>query len=251
MNKVPLNQTYQIKKTFKDYPEVKRTFDDITKFTFDNNFIRTNGSPKGRIYDDAVLFNSDVDFKDKIVCDLGARDGIFGSYLSKYVNKIYVSDYFEEWGKGTTHDLGQFKYWQKLWLNCAYNPDRMIIETQDMTKLNYPDNFFDIVISTSVIEHIYIQKECKGDILAMQEMIRICKPGGIILISTDIGKESKWISGTFYYSEADLFKRLIDQPGVKLRGKYNFNIDDKNNDALTSHKNVYPLTSVVFSLVKL
>lgn len=254
MSKVPLNQVYKESKTFEDYPHIKQTFDELTKLSVDHDFIRRHPdggvSVKGRRYDDAVLFHSDVDFNDKVVCELGARDGIFGAWLTKFVKKIYVSDYFEEWGKGTDHDLGQIDYWTNLWTTVAEDPSRMVVETQDMTKLTYDDNMFDIVVSTSVIEHLYNQGDWDGDIRAIKEMARICKPGGIILLSTDIAKESKWVSGTFYYSVEDLFKRLIEPSGCVLRGEYNFDLDDPDNTAITSHNGYAPVSSVVFSLQK-
>lgn len=252
--KIELNQTYKQKKTFEQYPHIKKTFDELNEFTIKNNFVKygLNGERilRGRRYDDAIILNSNIDFKDKIVCDLGARDGIFGSYLTRYVKKIYVSDYFEQWGKGTDFDLGQIDYWTNIWENAAFDKNKMIIECQDMTSLTYPDNFFDIVISTSVIEHIHNQKNWEGDIIAMKEMSRICKPGGIIALSTDMAKKTKWVSGTLYYSKEDLFNRLINNSNAHLRGEYNFDIDDQNNDAVTEHNDLKPVSPVVFTLQK-
>lgn len=253
-DKVPLNQIYREKRTFRDYPEIKQTYDDITQFTMDNDFCRETSDghryPKGRRYDDAVLFHQ-ADFNNKLVCDLGARDGIFGAWLTKFVDKIHVSDYFEEWGKGTTYDLGQIGYWTDLWGKAAPNPERMVVETQDMTNLTYDDNMFDIVISTSVIEHIYNQKDWTGDMVAMKEMVRVCKPGGLILLSTDISKhEGKWVSGTYYYSEKDLFERLIDYSGCELIGPYDFSFNHPDNNAETTHNGFGPVSPVVFALRK-
>lgn len=253
-----LNQIYRMKKTFEQYPQIKDTFDEITNKCVAKGFYELDKDGlmriKGRRYDDAVLYNSVLlngqDFNDKVVCDLGARDGIFGAWLTKYVKKIYISDYFEEWGKGTEYDLGQQQYWTKIWTEFADKPDKMVIETQDMTKLTFPDNFFDIVISTSVIEHIYNQCDWQGDTIAMKEMVRICKPGGLILLSTDMAKESKWVSGTFYYSEKDLFDRLITPSGCKIVGKYDFSMDHPDNDAISSHNGFGPVAPVVFTLQK-
>jgi 2-polyprenyl-3-methyl-5-hydroxy-6-metoxy-1,4-benzoquinol methylase len=251
---IPLNQIYKQRQTFEQYPKIKETFDDITEHSIKNNFIRFDQDNqmiiKGRRYDDAVIINSDIDFNGKTVCDLGARDGILGAYLTKYVDKIYVSDYFEEWGKGTEHDLGSIEHWTNIWENAAFDKNKLVIENQDMTKLTYPDNFFDIVISTSVIEHIYNQANWTGDMIAMKEMVRICKPGGIIAVTTDMARESRWVSGTFYYSIEDIFKRLIDHSGCELRGEYNFDINDTENDAISSHNDLYPVSSVIFTLKK-
>ena len=56
--KVPLNQTYQQAKTFDDYPDVKARFDRITEVSKNMKFVRPNGHPKGRVYDDAILLHS-------------------------------------------------------------------------------------------------------------------------------------------------------------------------------------------------
>ena len=160
-----------------NYPEIKKTFNELYNFNIRNNFIVKNNNNiirvRGRCYDASVLFNSNVDFNNKIVCELGARDGIFCSWLTRYVKKIYVSDYFEEWGKGTEHDLGQIDYWTNIWKSAAPHPEKMIIGSQDITNLTYPDNFFDIVICTSVIEHMFNQKEWMGDMIAIREIARI------------------------------------------------------------------------------
>ena len=255
---VPLNQIYRDKPTYVSYPDIYKTYVEIHDISMKHFNIVVDGHtyPKGRLYDAAVLFNSDVDFKGKTVCELGARGGIFGVYLARYVEKIYISDYFQEWGKGTEYDLGDLDYWKNVWTNVckSNNPEdvsKMIIENQDMTSLTYPDNFFDIVISTSVIEHLYYQKDNQGDILAMKEMARICKPGGTILITTDMAEQSKWVAGTHYYSVKDLFKRLIEPTGCVIRGDYDFDISNAENSSITSHLGYYPVSSVIFSLQKL
>ena len=253
-NLIPLNQTYKIKQTFIDHPNIKKTYDEIYKYSQDHGFIKPNSAynrPKGRIYDQAVLFNSpNVDFNNKVVCELGARDGIFGSWLTQFASKVYMSDYFEAWGKGTKDDLGQFEYWQKIWKDSAYNPDRLVCETQDMMKLTYPDNMFDIVICTSVIEHTFNQAQWMGDMIAIREMRRILKPGGLLLLSTDMGDKTTWHSGTLYYSETDLFDRIINPSKCKLNGEYNFSLDDIYNDSIDKIDCIGRITSVVFSLVK-
>ena len=145
---------------------VKNIYETIKNRSIEQNFLKPNGNTRGRTYDYAVLYTGVVEnggmFEDKIICDLGARDGIFGAWLTKYAKKVYVSDYFEEWGKGTDNDLGQIDQWVKLWKNYAPNPERLVCEHQDMTRLTYENNMFDITISTSVIEHIHNQIDRKS-----------------------------------------------------------------------------------------
>lgn len=55
----------------------------------------------------------------------------------------------------------------------------------DVYKLPFNNDFFDVVIATEVIEHLtdYTQ--------ALKEMYRICKPNGILLLSTPIPSGKK------------------------------------------------------------
>lgn len=265
---VSLNQTYRRRRTFDDHPAVFETLLSIAQLTKSVGFVRPHdGSPKGRIYDDAVLFQlaggKDY-FAGKRVCELGARDGLFGSYLTQWAKTVHVSDYFEQWGKGTEHDLGQLDQWSKLWRAAAGpNDDRLYCGAQDMLALSYSDNEFDCVISTSVIEHLFPQltdsagRYC-GDLRALDEMIRVCRPGGLLLLSTDmIGGEhaSTYHSGTHYYNKKDLLERLVQREGVELYAPagsgsepYNFDVHDEDNDAIDSHDHLYPTCSVVFAL---
>lgn len=251
-NKVPLNQVYKEKTTFADHPEVEKTYNEMTKYCEDNNFIRyvnQNKLVKGRRYDWSLLYHS-ADLKDKVVCELGGRDGLFSSWLTKEVKEIHVSDYFECWGKGTEHDLGQYNEWVKKWEDAAYDKTKLKPSIQDITKIDYPDNYFDVVICTSVIEHMFNQHDWMGDMVAIRELVRITKPGGKILLSTDMAEKTQWISGTLYYSKMDLFDRIINPSKCKLNGDYTFDVLDEDN---TDRHNVQELNhamSVVFSLIK-
>ncbi|MEN3234200.1 class I SAM-dependent methyltransferase [Methylobacterium ajmalii] len=252
MLKTPLNQTYKMQKTFLEYPNVKSTYDLLTERSTNSPWNkRPDGYtyPWGRRYDYAVLTEL---LGDRVVggkiADLGARDGFFGSYLSERCDVVHISDYFEEWGKGTDHDLGDLEKWSTIWKDMATNPDRIVCESQDITSLTYEDNSFDIVICTSVIEHIR-DKDQAG----MAEIVRICKPGGLIAMSTDMSDINKWHSGTFYYNEESIYDRLIIPHPVRIMGRSNFEIDHADNDQIDyiNHEGLQAKTvAVVFCLEK-
>jgi SAM-dependent methyltransferase len=253
-------------KTFHQYPEVAKTFRDITNLSLACNFTHPDGGPKGRRYDAAVLFNlagGEDFFKGKCVAELGARDGIFGSYLARHGSIVCTSDYFEEWGKGTDHDLGQIEYWKNIWEGAAGDDSRnQIASSEDILNLSYASNQFDCVVCASVIEHMFNQRRDKesdkpiGDMEALKELTRICKPGGLLLLSTDMiggNQASVWHSGTYYYSQDDLKQRLLNAPGCKLHvpkdmPESSFNTEDPDNDAIGKHRTLEPVMPVVFAL---
>ena len=50
----------------------------------------------------------------------------------------------------------------------------------DVTKMTYPDNYFDVIICNHVLEHI------RADQKAMKEMYRVLKPGGWAILNTPV-----------------------------------------------------------------
>lgn len=62
-------------------------------------------------------------------------------------------------------------------LNKANIPNKVKFELQDATRILYPDNSFDRTLTTCLFHHI-----AKPEI-AMQEMLRVTKPGGVISFS--------------------------------------------------------------------
>jgi hypothetical protein len=257
MTELPiLNQVYRITHTLGNHHKVAENFEKFNKYSLKSNFLKfNNNNPqiKGRRYDASIILTQ-IDFMNKSVCELGARDSILGPYLTGFANNVYVSDYFEMWEKGTINDLGQPDYWFSLWKKAAINSDKLTCEIQNITKLSYENEQFDVVIALSVIDFTYNQHQINGsdngDIMALNEMVRICKPDGIIAISLSIGNISTDISGVHVYSENELFERLINPSGCKIYGKYDFNLKNKLNDSLFNINEFYPVSNVIFFLQK-
>lgn len=62
---------------------------------------------------------------------------------------------------------------------------KYIARAKDAIKLDYPDNYFDSVISISVIEHI----NDDGDSKAMKEIWRVLKPNGLFSFTVPVKKQ--------------------------------------------------------------
>lgn len=103
------------------------------------------------------------DKKDVKIADIGS--GMFsttGSFLEGGAVTIYPSDCLAK----------EYAEAQK-----RFNIDPIFpIEYQDMENLSYSDNSFDIVHCVNALDH------CEDPKKAIQEMYRICKPGGYIYL---------------------------------------------------------------------
>jgi len=77
-------------------------------------------------------------------------------------------------------DKNDFKeFWQKYGLTPLYP-----IEHQDMERLTYPDNSFDIVNCVNALDHSIDALE------ALKEMLRVVKPGGWVYIDCALYQRS-------------------------------------------------------------
>ena len=101
------------------------------------------------------------DKKEVKIADIGSGPwSVIGSYLPGIRVEIYHSD---------IQDFGPF--WEQRQMKPVIS-----VERQDMEKLTYPDNFFDIVHSNNALDHTKNAKE------AVKEMIRVCKVDGWVYI---------------------------------------------------------------------
>lgn len=114
--------------------------------------------------------------KEVKIADIGSGPySTIGHYLDGVKVDIYHSD---------NQDFT--KFWKK------YNATPLVhIEHQDMEKLTYPDDFFDIVHCVNALDHT------RNAPSAIMEMIRVCKPGGYVYIDCHLdqlstGHKHKW-----------------------------------------------------------
>jgi SAM-dependent methyltransferase len=73
---------------------------------------------------------------------------------------------------------------------------RLTLETGDGTALSYADASFDVAYSVSVIEHI----PASGDAVAMFELARVLRPGGLLILTFPYRKqlEEEWVTHDVY-----------------------------------------------------
>jgi SAM-dependent methyltransferase len=108
-------------------------------------------------------------------------------------------------------------------------PGKVHSEPQDGRALSYPSNSFGAAVSISVLEHI----PERGDTAAMRELVRVVKPGGLVVVTTpyDVSYRETFVDGSVYervgrpgerlfferhYDAAALEERLLRVEGTRL-----------------------------------
>ncbi len=69
---------------------------------------------------------------------------------------------------------------------CYVIGSRIQFVLGDVRACPWPDNWFDRVFCISVLEHIYERHVGEGRLLAVKEMIRVLKPGGVLMLTFDV-----------------------------------------------------------------
>lgn len=98
---------------------------------------------------------------------------------------------------------------------------KYIPELMDALILNYPDNYFDRIISISVIEHI----NGEGDSQAIKEIWRVLKPNGLFSFTVPVKKEfeteyrnkDEYNLNPEMKSEEYFFQRIYDKQKIEER----------------------------------
>jgi ubiquinone/menaquinone biosynthesis C-methylase UbiE len=90
-------------------------------------------------------------------------------------------------------DQSNFDYF-----HARYNETPLFpIEVQNMEKLTYPDNFFDIVHCVNALDHTGHAED------AVKELIRVCKPGGWVYIDCALTQRTARGHNHFWDAEVD------------------------------------------------
>jgi SAM-dependent methyltransferase len=108
------------------------------------------------------------------VLDVGSPK-LFGFYLaSHYPVELHLTDISQD-------DIAEYEL---LWRSVRHSVGEVSFAVQDARRLSYPDNYFDMVYSMSVVEHV---EGTDGDREAIREMMRVLKPGGRLVVSVPAG----------------------------------------------------------------
>jgi SAM-dependent methyltransferase len=102
------------------------------------------------------------------------------------------------------------------YIGCDYLSDRscpdVVCSALDLT---FPDNSFDTVVSTEVLEHVPDPQR------AFREMYRVVKPGGYVIVSTPCYWPRHEVPYDFFRYPYDGFLHLVKEAGLETEKLYN------------------------------
>lgn len=176
---------------------------------------------------------------DSRVLDAGCGASIFPVYLSELGHQVTAVDRQPPNGLAASHGVA-------IDYVCS-----------DLTELPFAERSFDAVFCISVIEHL----GHAGVTTALQELRRVVKPGGRLLITTDYYEDANaeiWFEGDHrrfrvdwaFFDEAHLRGYLLDAPGLNLEGALDVTIEWERVRPIMRRFHGYPYTSVGVTLVR-
>ena len=168
-----------------------------------------------------------LNLQEKNILDVGCYDGTFLSLMKSRDNNFYGLD-AGDWGVEESRKKG---------INVAK------FFFNDVDKLPYADNFFDVAIAGEVIEHIYDTD------FFLEEISRVLKPKGKLILSTpniaSLGRRFFLLLGRDPLIE--ISPNEVDSVGhiryftrkklVSLLKKYNFKLLAERSDCVNFSRN--------------
>lgn len=145
----------------------------------------------------------------KRVLEIGSSDLFLAAYIATtYDVELHATD------------LDPVVSRQEEWIRSLGRADllqsgKFVVERQDATKLDYPDESFDRVVSVSTIEHIPETPK------AAAELGRVLSPGGLAVVSVpySLRQQDIYLDRQLYSKEYDgnpqFFEHVFDRPKLE------------------------------------
>jgi SAM-dependent methyltransferase len=142
-------------------------------------------------------------------------------YLANRIQQVTATDIYGQGSfAGNTAQTGMLVSPEK-YAKIPFRRDHLSVTYMDGTDLEYPDAHFDFAFSFSSIEHFGSHRAASQ---AVREMGRVIKPGGAVIITTEV-----ILNGTRhleYYRPSELVEVLVNESGLFLLEDIDFSLSD-------------------------
>jgi SAM-dependent methyltransferase len=160
--------------------------------------------------------------EDATALGVGAGTEQIMFYLANRVKMVTATDIY---GRGSFANLtahGDMLTSPEKYAKIPYRKNHLTVEHMDGTNLEYADEFFDFVFSFSSIEHFGSKAAASQ---AVREMGRVVKPGGIVIITTEVILNGAPHQN--HYRPSELIDYLVDDIGLSLLEDIDFSLSDE------------------------
>jgi SAM-dependent methyltransferase len=131
-------------------------------------------------------------------------------WLTRHVGEVVATDLYEtedDWSESdSSRDMltEPGRYWDGDW-----NPERLTVRHMDALALEFEDQSFDAIFSSSSIEHFGDFPDVRRSV---EEMFRVLRPGGVLALATEFRLEGDRIGypGLLRFDEPELRALLLD-----------------------------------------
>jgi SAM-dependent methyltransferase len=147
---------------------------------------------------------------DARVLGVGAGHEATIYWLTRHVGEVVATDLYETEDSWSQSDSGAEmladpgRYWDGPW-----NPERLAVRHMDALDLDFEDESFDAIFSSSSIEHFGEFPDVRRSV---EEMFRVLRPGGVLALATEFRLEGDGIGypGLLRFDEPELRALLLD-----------------------------------------
>jgi SAM-dependent methyltransferase len=131
-------------------------------------------------------------------------------WLTRKVGRVIATDLYEADDAWSATDSSADmltdpdRFWSGPW-----NPERLEVRNMNALELEFPDDHFDAVFSSSSIEHFGAFAEIRRSV---EEIYRVLKPGGVAALATEFrvaGEADGW-PGLYLFDEGALRAAIFD-----------------------------------------
>lgn len=149
--------------------------------------------------------------------------------LTRYARRVVATDLYLDPGNwAATASLTMLKdpgaYWASHW-----NPRRLVIQHMNALELQFEDETFDRVYSSSSIEHL---ADYPAIHVAMNEIFRVLRPGGIAALSTEFRLDgpSPGVPGTLMFDRTEVLDHVVGDRAWTFLSPFDFDVSSATRD---------------------